>query len=90
MRMQPTGWSSVSKDEIAARLQEGKGSETVEAVLTGDPVPSLHPDLPLDTALRYVDRWPLVPVVNRADLSELEGVITEKDVLERYRDFGEG
>jgi chloride channel protein, CIC family len=53
-----------------------------------DPLPSLHPDLPLDTALRYVDRWPLVPVVNRADLSELEGVITQRDVLERYRDFG--
>jgi len=27
-------------------------------------------------------------VVNRADLNELEGVITERDVLERYRDFG--
>ena len=39
-------------------------------------------------ALRYVDRWPLVPVVNRANLRELDGVITQHDVLERYRDFG--
>jgi CIC family chloride channel protein len=88
VRMHPAGWSSVSKTEIAARAQEGQGSATIASVLTGDPVPSLHPDLPLETALRYVDRWPLVPVVNRADLSELEGVITQRDVLERYRDFG--
>lgn len=42
----------------------------------------------LDMALRYVDRWQLVPVINRANLRELEGVITQRDVLERYRDFG--
>ena len=39
-------------------------------------------------ALRYVDRWPLVPVVNRADFRKLEGVVSEHDVLSRYRDFG--
>jgi CBS domain-containing protein len=52
-------------------------------------IPPLHPDLPLETALRYVDRWPLVPVVSRADFRQLEGVISERDVLERYREFGE-
>jgi CBS domain-containing protein len=36
-----------------------------------------------------VDRWPLVPVVSRADVRRLEGVISERDVLERYREFGE-
>jgi hypothetical protein len=50
----------------------------------------LHPDHPLETALRYVDRWPLVPVVSRADFRHLEGVITQRHVLERYREFGEG
>jgi len=40
--------------------------------------------------LRYVDRWPLVPVVNRADLRKLVGVVSEHAVLNRYRDFGEG
>jgi hypothetical protein len=30
------------------------------------------------------------PVVNRADLRKLEGVVSEHDVLNRYRDFGEG
>ena len=88
VRMRPSGWSTVSKEELKRLLAEGKGTQPVESVLTGDPVPSLHPDLPLDTALRYVDRWAVVPVVSRADLSEVEGLITERDVLERYRDFG--
>jgi hypothetical protein len=40
--------------------------------------------------LRYVDRWPVVPVVSRADFRKLEGVVTQRHVLERYREFGEG
>jgi chloride channel protein, CIC family len=89
VRIRPNGWSTLTKAEIKALMEAGKGGQTVESVLSEDPVPSLHPDLPLDTALRYVDRWPLVPVVNRANLKELEGVITQRDVLERYREYGE-
>lgn len=89
VRIRPSGWSTITKADLKTLLEAGKGAQTVESALTEDPVPSLHPDLPLDTALRYVDRWPLVPVVNRANLKELEGVITQRDVLERYRDFGE-
>jgi CBS domain-containing protein len=59
------------------------------SVLESAPIPALHPDLPLETALRYVDRWPLVPVVSRADFRQLEGLISQRDVLERYREFGE-
>lgn len=89
VRLHPSGWSNISKAELKSLVEEGKGSETLQSVLAEDAVPSLHPDLPLDTALRYVDRWPVVPVVNRANLKELEGVITQRDVLERYRDYGE-
>jgi len=35
--------------------------------------------------LRYVDQTPLVPVVSRADLGKLEGIVTSEDVLARYR-----
>ena len=38
-------------------------------------------------ALRYVDRWPIVPVVSRADLGKVEGIVTQESVLERYRSF---
>ena len=38
-------------------------------------------------ALRYVDRWPIVPVVSRAHQSKIEGIVTQEGVLERYRSF---
>jgi chloride channel protein, CIC family len=90
VRLRPTGWSSVSKQDLETLIKEGKGNQSLSSVLAGRQIPYLHPDHSLETALRYVDRWPLVPVVNRADFSKLEGVISEHDVLTRYRDFGEG
>ncbi len=89
IRLYPSGWSSITREEVKKLVQQGKGSQTLESVLAdAGQIPYLHPDHPLETALRYVDRWPLVPVVNRANLRELEGVVTQHDVLERYRDFG--
>jgi chloride channel protein, CIC family len=90
VRLNPTGWSSVTKQELETMLKQGKGGLTLNSLLAGPHIPYLHPDHPLETALRYMDRWPLVPVVNRADLRKLEGVVSEHDVLNRYRDFGEG
>jgi chloride channel protein, CIC family len=89
VRMNPTGWSSVTRQEIETMIREGKGHLTLGSILTRRQIPFLHPDHPLDTALRHIDRWPLVPVVCRADFRKLEGVITQDDVLKRYRDFGE-
>ena len=57
----------------------------VWSVLSLSPVPHLHPDHTLDTALRYIYDWPLLPVVHRADFSRLEGVITMPDILRAYR-----
>jgi len=90
VRMSPNGWSSVTKDELLQLAANGKGTVTLGTLLGTELVPYLHPDHPLETALRYVDRWPVIPVVSRADFRQLEGVITERDVLERYREFGEG
>jgi chloride channel protein, CIC family len=90
IRLNPTGWSTITKQELQTMIKEGKGGQTLESVVAGRNIPCLHPDHPLEMALRYVDRWPLVPVVNRADFGKLEGVVTERDVLARYRDFGEG
>ena len=62
----------------------GKGAANLGSLLPIRHLPYLHPDHPLETALRYVDRWPIVPVVNRADFRQLEGIICQRDVLERY------
>jgi CIC family chloride channel protein len=90
VRLNGAGWSSVSKQEIETSVKNGKGDLILGSQLAIAPIPCLHPDHPLETALRYVDRWPLVPVVNRAELGKLEGVVSQHDVLVRYRDFGEG
>jgi len=90
VRMRPIGWSSVTRQELQGLAREGKGAQTLASALDGSRIPFLHPDHPLDMALRYVDRWPLVPVVSRADVRKLEGVVTQRDVLQRYREFGEG
>jgi len=89
VRLSPSGWNSVTKAQLRAMATEGKVGANLGSQLPIRQIPSLHPDLPLETALRYVDRWPLVPVVSRADTRQLEGVITQRDVLERYREFGE-
>ncbi|HUY95714.1 MAG TPA: chloride channel protein [Terracidiphilus sp.] len=88
VRMKPMGWSNLTRDVAKSMVGVGKDAETISTILDNEQIPGLHPDHPLDMALRYVDRWQLVPVINRANLSELEGVITQRDVLERYRDFG--
>lgn len=90
VRLSPSGWSIVSKPQLGALATAGQGAASLGSALPIGSVPYLHPDHPLEMALRYVDRWPIVPVVSRADFRKLEGVISERDVLARYREFGEG
>ncbi len=90
VRLVPSGWNIVTKKELQSMASDGKGATNLGALLPILHVPYLHPDHPLETALRYVDRWPLVPVVSRADFRQLEGVVSEHNVLARYREFGEG
>jgi chloride channel protein, CIC family len=86
VRLKPSGWSSVTRKEVESTSNEDPSGAKLAELLANRQIPYLHPDQPLDVALRYVDRWPLVPVVSRADFSKLEGVITQEGVLERYRD----
>jgi chloride channel protein, CIC family len=90
VRLSPSGWSTVTKQELESMAAQGKGAANLGSLLPILHVPYLHPDHPLETALRYVDRWPLVPVVSRADFRQLEGIVSQRHVLDRYREFGEG
>ena len=84
VRMSPTGWNSVTRDLLRQWMGEGKAEMTLGSVLPSGRLPHLHPDYPLEMALRYVYQTPLVPVVSRADFRKLEGVISSHAVLERY------
>ena len=85
VRMDPSGWSTLPRDLLERMIKEGKGSLTLASVLPTTRLAYLYPDLPLDAALRCVTQSELIPVVNRADLRELEGVVTRDDVLTRYQ-----
>jgi chloride channel protein, CIC family len=85
VRLSPAGWKSVTRELLQQSLSEGKSELSLGSILTGPPLPILHPDLPLDMALRYVNQTELVPVVSRADFGKLEGVISSDAVLSKYR-----
>ncbi len=85
VRVSPGGWRTVTREELAELAKDGKGEMPLAALLPTKPLPSLHPDLPLETALRYVSQFSLVPVVSRANLNELVGVISREDVIQKYQ-----
>ena len=80
----PSGWNVITRDQLQRLFQEGKGELTLASVLPVQSLPSLYPDLPLDSALRYVNDYLLVPVVNRADFRKLEGIISRDSVFQKY------
>src|ERR1700691_6744918 len=84
VRLHPSGWNNATREQLQRLYQEGKGELTLASVLPAQSLPSLYPDLPLDAALRYVNDYPLVPVVNRANSRQLEGVISRDSVFKKY------
>ncbi len=81
-------WSGVARAKLVeAVAREGAGRKVSD--LADATLPALHPDHPLESALRLVQEWwPLVPVVHRADEDHLVGVLSLADVLETYRRGG--
>ena len=85
VRLNPNGWNTISRTALKTMVGEGKGDMSLRSVLPIRQISHLHPDYHLETALRYVDEWPLLPVVSRVDTHRLEGVLSKNDVLRRYR-----
>jgi chloride channel protein, CIC family len=85
VRLSPSGWSSVTRELLATLDREGKGEQSLGSALPTARLPYLHPDYPLEMALRYVHQTALVPVVSRADFRKLEGLISSEAVLNKYR-----
>ncbi len=75
-------------DERTASQADARGewaSDTLAARLGRERTPVLFPDLPLSSALPHFQRWPLLPVTNRAMRGSLEGTVSLQDVLTRYQ-----
>ncbi|HTS13993.1 MAG TPA: chloride channel protein [Candidatus Limnocylindrales bacterium] len=58
---------------------------TAADVESKGPLPMIFPDEALEEVLRWAGDWPVLPVVNRADLGKLEGVLTLPDILRAFR-----
>ncbi len=69
-----------------AASDEGGGEGTLEQFLTEPEFPHLHSDQALSVALDRLGAAHLdaLPVVSRADLHRLEGIVTLQDVLNLY------
>jgi chloride channel protein, CIC family len=65
-----------------AESADNKLGELVDALV----FPHVHPDQGLDLALERMgaNQLEILPVVNRADVHKLEGVVTLRDVLDAY------
>jgi chloride channel protein, CIC family len=77
-------WTSVTKEELRRLVKEGKGASPLARALSSPLLPWLHPDQPLDVALRQIGEWPLLPVIHRADFHNLQGIISIADILAAY------
>jgi len=60
--------------------------QPIEDLLPDDRAPFLYPDLPLNETLAHFNRWPILPIVNRAVSGLLEGVVSQADVLKCYQE----
>jgi CIC family chloride channel protein len=77
-------WYAISADEVSHQL-EGEGSTAaIEPFLGSEKCPVLYGDMPLESALHYLHRWPLLPISNRANATKVDGVLTLNAALACY------
>lgn len=82
-------WYAARRDEMMAIFSEVSGVATsLGERLGAERTPVLFPDLELDSALPHFQRWPLLPITNRAMRGALEGAVSLEDVLRRYQQRG--
>jgi chloride channel protein, CIC family len=83
--MRGDDWSGIGRTSL---LEISADPEAPLSKLLKVQLPYLHPDHPLDTALRLIGEWPLLPVVHRANSQQLLGVVSLSDVMRTYRGAG--
>lgn len=69
----------------ASTVPDGKVPHTAADLESKGPLPLVFPDESLEEALRWAGDWPVLPVVNRADLGKLEGILALADILKAFR-----
>jgi chloride channel protein, CIC family len=90
----------ITLTQVEHEIAAGHGDRTLgellpvdvpSPLLTSENFPHLHMDHPLDMALRRMaqSKLNLLPVVGRADIRDLKGVVSLNDILQAYGVTGE-
>lgn len=77
----------VNVEKLQRAADEQKGTKQVADILDGRAFPHLHADQSIHMALERMGEagMDLLPVVSRADVHTLEGIVLQRDVLDSYR-----
>jgi len=84
LRVRMGEWRLLDSEDLQ-RLANDGATHTAAEVKSKGPLPLLFPDESIEEAMRWLGDWPVIPVVSRADLGQLEGVLTFPDVLKAVR-----
>jgi len=76
----------LSRASLERALADGKAEENLMSLFDTLDFPHVHADHPLHLALERMSKFhiDILPVVNRADIHRLEGIVTLRDVLDSY------
>ena len=76
----------LTKETLGRAFVDGRKEQPLKDLVETLQVPHLHTDHPLHLALERMSKYHLdvLPVVHRADIHRLEGVVTLSDVLNAY------
>jgi chloride channel protein, CIC family len=85
VKLRDGSWYSMNRSEFTSMAAAQTPDTLLERAIKPDRTPLLFPDLPLDSAIQYLARWPVLPIQNRASKGILEGMVTLEDVLGRYQ-----
>jgi CIC family chloride channel protein len=84
----PAMWYGIKKDELPHWAPRMRQTDPLHDLLPETALLYVHPHQTLGEALRRLGEWPLLPVVSRADLGKLEGVVGLPEILGAYRAAG--
>jgi len=85
VKLRDGSWYSMTRNEYTSAAATQTPDTPLERTLKPDRAPLLFPDMPLDSAIPYLARWPVLPIQNRASKGTLEGIVSLEDVLGRYQ-----
>jgi CIC family chloride channel protein len=84
LRVRMGEWRLLDAEDLQ-RLSKDGADHAASEVKSRGPLPLLFRDESIEEAMRWLGDWPVIPVVNRADLGQLEGVLTFPAVLKAVR-----